>query len=334
MHVGKSYGPFEFLRWTRRKAYLLLASATIIAGLYQVAGWHWLALPWPVLAMLGTAASFIVGFKNAQTYNRTVEAQQIWSSITAASRYWGLVCRDFPAGGEAAAALVNRHFAWLTSVRYQLRAPRIWEAAGRRSNAEYRARLFTVPEHEVTLDAELGKYLPAGTVTELVATANVPMALIAMQSAAIRDLFAKQEIPVLHHTEMQKTLKDLVDQHARAERIKNFPYPRQYAIVNSMFVWTFALLLPLGFIKEFAQLNGPGLMQGQMGWLTVPFSVLIAWMYVGLDQVGESTENPFEGGANDVPITHICRSIELELRTLLGERDLPALAEPANRIVL
>ena len=85
MHIGKSYGVAEILFWTRRKAYLLAANATLIVGLYQLAGWRWLALPWPVLAMLGTAASFIVGFKNAQTYNRTVEAQQVWSTMTASA---------------------------------------------------------------------------------------------------------------------------------------------------------------------------------------------------------------------------------------------------------
>jgi hypothetical protein len=35
-----------------------------------------------------------------------------------------------------------------------------------------------------------------------------------------------------------------------------------------------------------------------------------------------------------VPITRICRGIELELRTTLGERDLPAPAEPAGHILL
>lgn len=75
MHIGKSYGLIELLYWTRRKAYLLAAVATVVAALYQLGGWRWLTLPWPVLAMLGTAASFIVGFKNAQTYHRTVEAQ-------------------------------------------------------------------------------------------------------------------------------------------------------------------------------------------------------------------------------------------------------------------
>jgi putative membrane protein len=57
-------------------------------------------------------------------------------------------------------------------------------------------------------------------------------------------------------------------------------------------------------------------------------------MYVAIDQVGESTENPFEGSANDVPITYMCSAIELELRAMLGERGLPALAEPAHHIVL
>ena len=325
MHIGKSYGFVEFIYWTRRRIYILTAGATTVAALYQLAGWHWLSLPWPVLALLGTAASVIVGFKNSQSYGRTVEAQQIWSSITSASRYWGLISRDFPAEGSAVKELVARHLAWLTAVRYELRAPRVWEAAGAAPNTEYRERSFDVAERSVTLETALARYLPQQTIDELLATGDVPAALMSQQSRAIRTLFLDQRLQVLHYAEMQKTLKDLIDQHARAQRIKNFPYPRQYAIVNSLFVWLFALLLPLAMIKEFAGLATPGFMHGQMGWLTVPFSVLIAWMYLALDQVGESTENPFEGSANDVPITFLSRSIEQELCTLL---DLPPAPAP------
>lgn len=334
MHIGRSYRFVEVLYWTRRRAYLLAYSATVMTALYQLGGWRWLALPWPVLALLGTAASFIVGFKNAQTYQRTVEAQQIWSSITATSRYWGLISRDFPTGGNAGTALLNRHFAWLTAVRYQLRTTRVWEAAGHAPNAEYRARLFGVEEHVAPLDVTLEKYLPREEVARLTTGGSIAVALMSLQSRAIRDMFASGDIALLQHTEMQKTLKDLIDQHARAERIKNFPYPRQYAIINRMFVWSFALLLPMGVVKEFSQLNAPGSLQQHMVWLAIPFSVLVAWMYVALDQVGESTENPFEGGANDVPITHMCGSIEHELRTMLGECAAAAPAEPRNHILL
>jgi putative membrane protein len=323
MHIGKSYGLAEFLYWTRRRIYLVAAWAGAAAALHQLGGWHWLALPWPVLALLGTAASFIVGFKNAQSLNRTVEAQQIWSSITASSRYWGLISRDFPADQEAVHALVARHLAWLTAVRYQLRAPRVWEAAAAAPNAEYRERSFEVAERRVPLAAELARHQPPDTVAEQLAGGDIPAALISRQSRAIHDLFLGGGLQLLHYAEMQKTLKDLVDQHARAQRIKNFPYPRQYAIVNSLFVWLFALLLPLGVVREFARLPAPALLDGQMGWFAVPFSVLVAWMYLALDQVGESTESPFEGGANDVPITYLSRAIEQDLQAMLG-----AAAEP------
>jgi len=58
---------------------------------------------------------------------------------------------------------------------------------------------------------------------------------------------------------------------------------------------------------------------------------LVSWMYVSLDQVGESSENPFEGGANDVPIAQICRWVEIELRETLQETDLPASSRRAIR---
>jgi putative membrane protein len=324
----------EFLYWTRRRIYVVAACASLVTALYQLAGWHWLSLPWTVLALLGTAASFIVGFKNSQSYGRTVEAQQIWASITASSRYWGLICRDYPANAEVMPALVARHLAWLAAVRYELRAPRVWEAAGAAPNLEYRERSFDVEERRIPLETELARYLAPHTVTALLAGGDVPAALMALQSRALHDLFAGQHLQLLQYADMQKTLRDLIEQHARAQRIKNFPYPRQYAIINSLFVWLFALLLPLAIVKEFAGLAVPGFMHGQMGWLAVPFSVLVAWMYLALDQVGESTENPFEGSANDVPVTWLSRAIERELRTL---QDLPAdppAAPPDRRILM
>jgi putative membrane protein len=57
-------------------------------------------------------------------------------------------------------------------------------------------------------------------------------------------------------------------------------------------------------------------------------------MYTSLDQIGESTSNPFEGSANDVPITQMCDGIALELKEMLGETDLAPLRMPENEIVM
>jgi predicted membrane chloride channel (bestrophin family) len=76
------------------------------------------------------------------------------------------------------------------------------------------------------------------------------------------------------------------------------------------------VLLPFGLLREFDALNAfaSGWMKGHMVWLVIPFSVMVSWMYTTLEQVGASTENPFEGGANDVPISQVSRMIEVELR--------------------
>jgi ion channel-forming bestrophin family protein len=336
MKISKSYRLAEFLDWTRRKLYLVFALSIIPVILYQLLDQKWVALPWSIAVLLGTAASFIVGFKNVQTYNRTVEAQQVWTAIASASRYWGTIARDFPTSPRSTKCLIYRHLAWLTVLRYQLRGRRIWESVSSSANAEYRAKSYTVPETESPLEAELAKYLPEDELKQLAATKNKGVWLINAQSATIKDLFASQQLALLHHTEMQKTLKDLLDQHSRSERIKNFPYPRQYATINTIFVWCFAALLPFCVVREFDRLNDgvAGVLAGQMAWLAIPFSALVAWMYVSLDQVGESTENPFEGGANDVPISQISRLVEIELREALGEDSLPPLLRPQNHIIL
>jgi putative membrane protein len=62
--------------------------------------------------------------------------------------------------------------------------------------------------------------------------------------------------------------------------------------------------------------------------------MLVGWMYLALDLVGESTENPFEGGANDVPISHLSRQVEIELRQLLGDTELPSALSPSHDILL
>ena len=337
MKIGKSYTLVEFLTWTRRKIYILLPLAIVPVGVYQVLGQKWIAAPWAVAVVLGTATSFIVGFKNLQTYNRTAEALQVWATIAGTSRYWGLISRDFPTTPEASKTLIYRHLAWLTALRYQLRATsRIWESAATRSNAEYKRKYYSVPETETPLDAELQKYLGETELAQLASTENKAGRLMSTQSEAIRDLYTRQVIPVLHHTEMQKTLKDFLDQQSKVERIKNFPYPRQYATINTIFVWCFVILLPFCLIGEFDRLNDrvSGIFHGHMVWLAIPFSILISWIYVSLDQVGESTENPFEGNANDVPMAQICRSIEIELREMLRETELPPPLRPKNEIVL
>jgi putative membrane protein len=334
MHIGKSYKLSEFLIWTRRDIYVLIVLGVVPVVAYQIGSIKWLGIPWTVVSFLGTATAFIVGFKNLQTYNRTWEARQIWGDIISSSRAWGTMSRDFLDNGEKSTELVYRHLAWLTSLRYQLRKNSSWETTSK-ANAEY-LKYYSIPEKQTALETELAKYLPDAELKQILATRSKPTHIMSLQSKTIKGLFASQAIGVVQFIDMHKSIKDFLSQQGKCERIKDFPYPRQYATVNSFFIKLFCLLLPFGLLREFDRLNDSveGVIQGHMVWLVIPFSVLISWMYTSLDRVGESTENPFDGNANDVPISQMCRTAEIDLREMLGETDLPPPLEPKNNIVL
>lgn len=335
MHSGKSYKLSEFLLWTRRNIYITLIIGIIPVVLYQMAGLKFIAIPWTVVALLGTATAFIVGFKNTQTYNRTWEARQIWGSILNSSRSFGTMSRDFINNPEKTKELVYRHFAWLTALRYAMRDSRAWETTSKAYNAEYKS-FYEIPEKETSLESELAKYISAEELKYILTTKNRAAQLMSLQSKTIKQLFSNKEIDSYQFVEMQKMVKDFYDQQGRSERIKNFPYPRQFATINSFFIKLFCILLPFGMLKEFDKLNESidGIMKGNMVWLVIPFSVLISWVYTSLEQVGESTENPFEGSANDVPISQMSRTIEIDMREMLGETDLPPALQPKNNIIL
>jgi len=335
MYTGNSYKVTEFIYWTRRSIFWLLLLAIIPTVLYQVVKVKWLSVPWPVVALLGTATAFIVGFKNLQTYNRTWEARQIWGGAMSSSRAWALMCRDFIEDPARAKEIIYRHFAWLTALRYQLRADRSWEAINKSYNREYK-KFYSIPEKEIPIEVELSKYISKEELTKILPKNNRAIQLLSIQSNALRKLYDEGMLDNFRFMGMFNALSQFSDHQGKSERIKNFPYPRQYATINSLFIRLFCILLPFALLGEFDKLNNvvSGFLSGYMVWLVIPFSVLISWVYTSLDQVGESTENPFEGSPNDVPISQMSRTVEIDIREMLGETELPAAIQPNNNIVL
>ena len=334
MNVGIRYRLKEFVWWTRGNICGLLIVSTIPTIAYELLDWKWIAVPWVPVALVGTAAAFIAGFRNTQTYNRAWEARQIWGSIVNSSRTWGIMVRDYIRSGDAARdkeihrELIYRHIAWLTALRFQLREARAWEAIrSNKYNIEYK-RYYTIPEWVSKLEDELVPFLSPEDRTYALSKKNRATQLIAMQSAQLKKLQESNQIDPLFYVELQNILKELYDHQGRSERIKNFPYPRQYASINLYFIRLLVILLPFGMLNEFAKL-------GQFGvWFTIPFTVVAGWVFTALEQVGEATENPFEGSANDVPITSMSRTIEIDLREMLDEKELPPAIQPVHDILM
>ncbi|MNR15850.1 Bestrophin, RFP-TM, chloride channel [compost metagenome] len=183
-------------------------------------------------------------------------------------------------------------------------------------NREY-LQYYKVPEWEGDLADELQKYISVEELEFILKKKNKAAQILALQSTHLRSLNEQGKISDLNYVELQALLKELYDQQGKNERIKNFPYPRQFASINVMFVYLLSMVLPLGFLSEFSKIGSDYV------WLTIPISVIVGWVFFTLEQIGESTENPFEGSANDVPISSMSRAIEIDLRDMLGEDNLP-----------
>jgi len=332
MHAGRRFTLAQVVYWTRRDLYVFAVVACIPTALYYFFDIKWLVIPWVAIALIGTAAAFLVGFKNTQTYNRLWEARQIWGSIINTSRAWGILVKDtVNADPKEIRTLIYRHFAWLTALRYQMREKRVWENMELKSNVEY-ARFYKIPERETPLEEELKKYLTEEERLYVLSKKNRATQIISLQSRQLKALKDSGSLSDLDFIELERTLTALYDQQGKSERIKNFPYPRQFATINQMFVRLFIGMLPFGILQEFAKLTkdiGEGFI-----WVTVPCSLVVGWVFHVMERIGESTENPFEGGANDVPISNISRTIEIDLREMLDETHIPPALTPVNDILL
>lgn len=338
MNISSHYKLRHFIPWTRVKIYKMLILSIIPTILFYFLDWKWLAIPWVPVALLGTATAFISGFKNTQTYNRTWEARQIYGAIINNSRAFGIMIKDFIRSEDKVLEkqlhqeIIYRHFAWLTALRFQLREIKSWENIKIKSyNREY-LQYYKVPEWESSLDEELTGLLSEEERQHILSTKNRATQIVALQSSQLKKLNEEDKISAYNYVALENQLKELYDQQGKCERIKNFPYPRQFSSINLYFTNALCLLMPLGFIGEFSKLTekfGENII-----WLVIPFSVLLGWVFLVLEQIGESTENPFEGNANDIPITQISRNIEIDLREMLGEKDLPPAIVAQNNILM
>ena len=111
------------------------------------------------------------------------------------------------------------------------------------------------------------------------------------------------------------TLDDLADAQGGTERIKNTPMPKQYDYFPQLFVQIYCLVLPLAMVSS-------------LGWLTPLGSTLVGFIFLALDKIGRDLENPFDNSVYDVPLTSICKTIEVNLRQMLGE----TVVAPASKL--
>ena len=167
-------------------------------------------------------------------------------------------------------------------------------------------------------------YLSDEEQKDVLSKTNKQNALLYLQSKHIRALKEKGLLWEFSFLELENVLESLFTHQGKSERIKNFPYPRQYASLGMYLTRVFTILLPFGLIPEFAEIgnaisNNFYLVSTYFIWIAIPFCAIVSWAFHTMERLARAGENPFEGGPNDILISTISRGIEIDLRQMLDE---------------
>lgn len=336
MYTKKVFPAKEMVKWTKFESITFLSIGLAYVILIEYFGFSWIKIPWAPLAVIGSAVAFVIGFQNNSAYGRIWEARKIWGGIINSSRTFGVFVQDMVTNEHASIklskeelhseikTLTYRHIAWITALRHAMRQPKPWETAGADRGNKKWTDMIAAPEKRTNLDDDLKPYLSSEDLNYALNKNNKQTALLYLQSHHLKKLKEQGVVWEFSFLQLEGVVQELLSLQGKSERIKNFPYPRQFATLNHYFMWIFVLLLPLGIVPQFAEIgnsvvNNFPIMGNYFIWFSIPVYALVAWVFHTMERIGRTGENPFEGLANDVPISTIARGIEIDLRQNLGE---------------
>jgi putative membrane protein len=305
-----------------------LILSSVVVALYHFLDLKIIAIPFLPVASIGTAVAFYVGFKNNQAYDRLWEARRLWGGITNTSRTLAASFISLVDDKSKQRAFLNRHIAYINILRLQLRKTIPWASNKETYHKQYVSNSDEIKEFDTAIETLFDKLDKKEIFEKVKHKGNIANYTLKVQFDVVTKLKREKIIDDYEHSDLTKLLAELYNLQGGCERIKTTPLFRQYSLFSRIFVQLFIVLLPFALLTEMSKFGEYGI------WLVIPFSILISWVFMSMEQIGESSENPFDNGINDTPISTICRNIEIDILEMLDETNLPPKIEPFNDVLL
>lgn len=241
-------------------------------------------------AFLGTAISLLLSFKLNQSYDRWWEARKVWGAIVNDSR---------------------------TLVRQVLTLPSEPSDLARRIGLRQIAWCYCLGQSLRRLDWRVGtvEHLDAEEIVEVDRHANKPVALMQMHARDIARLAEKGLLSDFQRIAIDDSLTRLTDAMGKAERIRNTVFPRTYRLFLHVIIYLFITTLSVAV----AEVEGP--------W-QILITTLLAVPFLLLEKTALHMQDPFANRPTDCAVTTIARSIEIDLRQLMGDVEVPPPLSP------
>jgi putative membrane protein len=249
--------------------------------------------------LYGTAIALFLGFMVNAAYARWWEARTLWGSIVNHSRNLArqtTTLLDTTVAGarpEIVDQMVRAQIAYVQALRTSLR--------------------------EQPLPPEVDVYLDEMAAATVRSATNAPTAVLSHAGRLLAEAYRRGMVSDIARVQVESTLSVLTDAQGGLERIKKTPLPVQYRFLPSFFARAFCVVLPFAVYQD-------------LQWWTPVGSGLVGVMFLLAVQIGRDLADPFVDRVHDVPMTAICRSIEIDLLEMIGA-ETPEAVAPVNEVL-
>lgn len=248
-------------------------------------------MPPTIPAFIGTAISVILSFKLNQSYDRWWEARKVWGSVVNDSRSFVLQLQSFikPGNEEDIKIIAMRHVAWLYSLGQSLRG----------------------------LDPLMGldQYLSKEDLAQLQHHTNKPLAILQQNTLHLTRLKEQGQIDTFSFVQINNTLVNFSNQMGMCERIKTTVFPVTYRKFLHWIIYLFTITLSIS-------------LRDIESYFELPLLLAISTAFFLLERSATHLQDPFNNLPTDTAMTTISRNIEINIRQLLGQKDIPEPVEP------
>jgi ion channel-forming bestrophin family protein len=247
-------------------------------------------MPLTIPVFLGTAISILLSFKMSQSYDRWWEARKVWGAIVNDSRTFIVQLQSFVKDEAVIRRMAHRQIAWCYSLGQALRDQDALQG--------------------------LGEYLSANDLEELSRHTNKPLAILKQNARELKKMREQGVIDTFMHLQMDDTLTRLCDSMGKAERIKSTVFPVTYRLFLHFTIYLFVVILSIA-------------LKGVDTYFEIPLLTLISMVFFLIEKSATHLQDPFRNRPSDIPVTAIARTIDINIRQLLEEENVPQ-PLPAN----
>lgn len=255
--------------------------ATFVALLFAYGPdvFDYLAIPETVHSLVGASLGLLLVFRTNSSYDRFWEGRKLWGGIVNETRNLARQSSIWLAGDrELANDVIHWTIGFASGTMNRLRGKR--ELGGIESQ------------------------LPRADVDDVLRSHHIPLATLRKITELLLTSRQKGLIDGHQLQSLDQNVQLLMDYCGACERIRSTPMPFAYTVHLRRALIVFCFTLPLAIVQRF-------------GLMTIPATLVVAYVMFGIEEIGVEIEDPFGADTNDLPLDKICDTIEQNLSELV-----------------